>query len=80
MTYLKKSYIQNVCRNIKEKTQTDGEEATTFHSQQEMMVMVIIKMKIRCSAAGAAVIIILVVIVKNIEDIIEDIMSELRVG
>ena len=77
---MKKSYIQNVCRNIKEKTQTDVEEATTFHSQQEMMVMVIMKMKIWCSAAGAAVIIILVVIVKNIEDIIEDIMSELRVG
>ena len=45
MTYLKKSYIQNVCRNIKEKTQTDVEEATTFHSQQEMMVMVIMKVK-----------------------------------
>ena len=42
---MKKSYIQNVCRNIKEKTQTDErEEATTFHSQQEMMVMVIMKM------------------------------------
>ena len=79
---MKKSYIQNVCRNIKEKTQTDGEEATTFHSQQEMMVMVIMKMKkIWCSAAGAAVIIILVVIVKNIEDTCSvDIMSELRLG
>ena len=76
---MKKSYIQNVCRNIKEKTQTDGEETTTFHSQQEMMVIMKMK-KIWCSAAGAAVIIILVVIVKNIEDIIEDIMSELRVG
>ena len=43
---MKKSYIQNVCRNIKEKTQTDVEEATTFHSQQEMMVMVIMRMKI----------------------------------
>ena len=79
MTYLKKSYIQNVCRNIKEKTQTDEEEATTLHSLQEMMVMVIMNMKIWCSAAGAAVIIILVV--KNIEDACPvDIMSELRVG